>query len=703
MKTFLSIKLAFAGIVLFSCLGALGQRRLGLDLAALWSLATSAWMLARGRVRPMELGLAAVFVALALLDALRIAPFGQAALDSAIPALLLVQALVGAFTCLRGRPWTAIYAAAQYAQEKASPIFHAVNMALSALWSLLFLALAAIAQFKLGALWSGTLTGAGILLSIFGPRLLIHLLLRRALRAQESYHWKPLRFTAARHDADSCDAAVVGAGLGGLTAAALLAASGLKVIVAEHHVVPGGFAHTWLRKAWHEGVARVFRFDSGVHDVSGAHAGGAVHGILARLGITLDWARMTHSMPIHGAQVPIPADWRDYVDLLARQYPNSAENIARFFSSAKTIFDAMYSLGREHAGVPLLPASPQAMRAFARAHPEAVEWMPRPFADFVAAHVTEPAAQQALYALSGYVTDRAETLTVGDMLPLYGYYFHGGFYPKGGSGQLGDALAAAVERHGGAVLLKAPVSAILIDRGRAAGIRLESGRTIRAGAVISNADLKRTFLDLVPPTALPAAFREQIAAAKPAASAFMVHLGLTGQPGITPIAQATLDDGTKMSLVSPSMVDPGAAPPGFGTLELIVLVPNERAAQWFPRAGLLDDAATRASDAYAAVKTALGDRMIAAAAALIPDLRERIVTRHDASPITFARYDWASDGSIYGVARGDRFKGVKSPVPGLYLAGAGNMGPGVEAVMIAGARVAEAMAAGRLRSTGCGG
>ena len=74
-------------------------------------------------------------------------------------------------------------------------------------------------------------------------------------------------------------------------------------------------------------------------------------------------------------------------------------------------------------------------------------------------------------------------------------------------------------------------------------------------------------------------------------------------------------------------------------------------------------------------------------------------TRTDASPVTYARYDWASAGAIYGVSREGRLRGSKSPVPGLVIAGGGNAGAGVEAVVISGAEAAEALAPGTLASS----
>jgi phytoene dehydrogenase-like protein len=121
-------------------------------------------------------------------------------------------------------------------------------------------------------------------------------------------------------------------------------------------------------------------------------------------------------------------------------------------------------------------------------------------------------------SLIGYITDRPETLTVADMVPLYGYYFHGGYYPEGGSGRLAAVLADVVRRRGGSVRLRSPVRRILVERGRAAGIELASGERLEAAAVVSNADYKRSFLELVDAVHLDSAFRDTVERTKPASS-----------------------------------------------------------------------------------------------------------------------------------------------------------------------------------------
>jgi hypothetical protein len=75
-------------------------------------------------------------------------------------------------------------------------------------------------------------------------------------------------------------------------------------------------------------------------------------------------------------------------------------------------------------------------------------------------------------------------------------------------------------------------------------------------------------------------------------------------------------------------------------------------------------------------------------------LRERIVFRRDASPVTFRRYAWTTFGAVYG-PDGVRFP-RRGPALGLAFAGAATHGPGVEAAMISGAEAADALLPGLL-------
>lgn len=131
-------------------------------------------------------------------------------------------------------------------------------------------------------------------------------------------------------------------------------------------------------------------------------------------------------------------------------------------------------------------------------------------------------------------------------------------------------------------------------------------------------------------------------------------------------------------------------------MTLISLMSNQEAKTWFPDQDGDDWKEWRRSGDYAARKQALGDRMIAAAETVMPGLSQHIVYRTDASPVTYARYDWSSTGAIYGASGPGRLKGAKSPLCNLVIAGGGNAGAGVEAVVISGAEAAEALVPGLL-------
>lgn len=711
MKTFLRVKLFLVPLLAFLIATAQGHGFAGALAGLAWTAGAS--LLRRGLrpPPPFEASLIAGF-ALALLA------LTATALDAGRTVSLVMGSLaVGAIvSVLRGRPWTAGFSAAEFGGASASPLFIAINKAISALWGALFAWLAVAAWLALPAPAHWLAVGAGAVASIVLPRLLVARGLRRMAAGDTRHAWPSpdLRASPAATDGEAVDVVVIGAGIGGLTAAALLADAGPRVEVFEQHEVPGGFAHTWLRRARacdpDSGASLVFRFDAGVHDVSGWHPGGTVRSVFERLGIAHEdeWVRLDHRYVLDGRAIDVPRDWRAWVERLATEFPHEAAGLRALFADIHAIHEAMFSTAAERGGIPGTPGTPQALLAFARRHPLAVAWLDRPWQDLVAHHLRDRAVQAWVCALAGYLSDDIARLRVRDFVPLFGYYFNGGYYPLGGSGLIARRLVEAIEARGGRVHLRTAVTRIVTEQGTATGVvvRRRNGpeQIVRARAVVTNADLRQSLTRLLPQDdALPQG-RIPEAPLQASCSAMSVSLAVKGTLDMPPVVHVA-DARGAVSIVIPSRVDPGCAPAGYSTVELLALMRPDEAHTWFADAStdgsLTDDhdhRAYRRSAPYLARKQAAGDRLIALARLAIPDLDQRIVFRTDASPLTFQRYAWTTGGAIYGM-RSDGTIPTKSPVRNLVVAGAATHGPGIEAVVISGAFAAEALVPGLLART----
>jgi phytoene dehydrogenase-like protein len=101
---------------------------------------------------------------------------------------------------------------------------------------------------------------------------------------------------------------------------------------------------------------------------------------------------------------------------------------------------------------------------------------------------------------------------------------------EGGMGSVTQALARALQSHGGTIRLEAPVARILFRHGRAAGVVLDSGEEIEAAAVLSNADPKTTLLKLTPREALDEDVRAKVARLKAKGSGVKINFALSELP-----------------------------------------------------------------------------------------------------------------------------------------------------------------------------
>jgi len=114
----------------------------------------------------------------------------------------------------------------------------------------------------------------------------------------------------------------------------------------------------------------------------------------------------------------------------------------------------------------------------------------------------------------------------------YGHHSSGEFegqfgqwgFVRGGMGGITRALASAAQAHSVEIRLNSKVDQVLIDGGRVRGVRLDGGETVEAPVVLSNADPKRSLLDLLPKNALPAALRKRVEAIDMRGSMARIHL-----------------------------------------------------------------------------------------------------------------------------------------------------------------------------------
>src|SRR5262249_38742668 len=112
---------------------------------------------------------------------------------------------------------------------------------------------------------------------------------------------------------------------------------------------------------------------------------------------------------------------------------------------------------------------------------------------------------------------------------LAGHYFRGAYYPEGGGQVIADKLAARIEAMGGSIHLRHPIEQILVEGGRAVGVRVaragEAPREVRADVVLSNADYKKTMLELIARDRLPTEAVTRAERSEMAAAVFITFLG----------------------------------------------------------------------------------------------------------------------------------------------------------------------------------
>ena len=505
---------------------------------------------------------------------------------------------------------------------------------------------------------------------------------------------------------DNYDAIIIGSGIGGLTTAALLSKLGKRVCVLEQHYTAGGYTHSYEREG--------YEWDVGVHYIGEVHKPWSV--IRRVFDVISDgnlhWAPMDdhYDRIVLGEQV---------IDYVAGREQFKAEMKRHFPAEAAAIDRYVELLGEVSARVPKFFAGQAMPRALGLLYAKLRRWWLPDYCFKSTREVLEGLTrnEQLIGALTAQWGDYGLPPCESSFLMhamVAKHYITGGNYPVGGAVSMAETIIPVIEAAGGQVFTYAGVDKILIENGRAVGVRLQKdGVELRAPQIVSCAGLVPTYTRLVPREAAQAAgLLTNLKQVELSAATLCLYAGFKGSASELGLPKTNYwvypsadHDGNVQAFESrqseampliyisfPSAKDPSwdARYPHKSTVEIVAPTLPEWFAQWKGSTW-----GKRGAD-YEAFKAQLTEQLLETLYRHQPQLRSALDFCELATPLSTEWFQWNEQGEIYGidhtVQRFDQhWIHSQTPIKGLYLTGADTVTAGVGGALMAGVLTATRM------------
>ena len=495
------------------------------------------------------------------------------------------------------------------------------------------------------------------------------------------------------------DVIVIGSGMGGLAAGAILArVAGQRVLVFERHWRAGGFTHDFARPGG-------WRWDVGLHYIGAeaARPGLAADVFRVTTGGTLEWIRMPdpfERLVFPGFEFAVQPTEDRFAEDLCAEFPAERNAIRAYLRDVKRA--ASLSLALALRGTTPAPIAAAVRLLFARR----ARLGRRTTREVLEARFRDARLRAVLGARW---LDHGLPPSLGAFFThavITAHYFNGAYYPAGGAGEIAKGAKRVIAAAGGAVRVRTPVEQVLVRGGRAAGVRLADGEELSAPVVISDAGARATFLRLLPPD-VPIPFRGAIERAGRGMAHVSLYLGLSGSPASLGVRGENfwihdeLDQDAPwrrrgevlqgriscVYLSFPSLKDPRAKA---HTAEVLAAVDAADFARWAGTAWK-----KRGAD-YEALKERISDALLDVVEQRLPGFRALVAYRELSTPLSTEHFTGHPGGEIYGIPfTPDQldapFRRPRTPVPGLFLTGADSQVLGITGGAMAGLTTAAAI------------
>lgn len=445
---------------------------------------------------------------------------------------------------------------------------------------------------------------------------------------------------------DHYDVIVVGAGLGGLTAASLLVNRGVSVLMIEQQDKPGGSCTSFKRDGvtYDVGTAMLYGFgDTGfkpfrfLFNELEEPVEVVAHATLAR-------------MTFEGQPITFWPDVERFLQELDRLYPDEKEGLRAFYAELYKMYENIVlknevivppSEFSPRQGLRRLMTGPLQMLKMQKLLNTSVRsLLDRYFHSQEIIHFFDKLCSAYCY------TTADETPAVLAATMFIDNHIGGVYYPAGGAQMLPNKIEKAFERMGGQVLYHTLVDEILIQDGKAYGVRLQNGQELKANRIIANATVWNIYGNLVRPEHIPPERLEwarNLVPTYPSMTLYMVVDRAALPEDILPwevfIENRAVIDSSDLTLYINALVDETLGPPG--KLVITAIAPNLES---WPA----PHSPEHRSELYERQKQAEAQRMLDQVEQHFPGFCSKIETLIIGTPTTIERYLLKNGGAVGG-------------------------------------------------------
>lgn len=450
---------------------------------------------------------------------------------------------------------------------------------------------------------------------------------------------------------------IIGAGLGGLECAYMLAKNGMKVTVLEHESQVGGCLQTFRRGA--------ALFDTGFHYVGALGEGESLHTLFSYFDLMgLPWKKLDEDcfdeVVIGEDTYAFANTHRGFYERMSARFPKEREGLKTYVDFLKQVGDHIFGVFSEGEG-----------------KYGTYSLLSRSAYEFLNETIKDPVLRKVLSGTSLKMELNAPTLPLYTFAQINDSFIRSAWRLRGGGSQIADKLVEGIRTMGGEVKTHAAVTSIKEENGRVTGVNVNDEDWLEADWIISSVHPAHTISLVKDSKALRNIYRRRIAGLDNTFGMFTANIRL--KPGLLPylnrnifVHRADADLWNVRTMKTESVLVNYSVPEPYSStavnIDLLSPMSWDEVKKW------VDFPVGKRGEDYVAFKQAKTEECIRLVERRLPELRGAVDRIFTSTPLSYQSYISSAEGCAFGIRKDYNHPMMtvlpaRTPLPNLLLTG----------------------------------